>query len=150
MLKMRLERRVGLKKKSELNNLVSGGTQSRRGQPRRFVMNCKLHAPALSRESSRSLSWKRKKKKIRFCLRYKLTIKGRFKIETERRRRESCSLVALASAGMLPWIRGDEPCPTPYRPGAGPQCELCKRHPARVPVGFQIPASSWEGRSRGN
>ena len=63
MLKMRLERRVGLKKKSELNNSVSGGTQSRRGQPRRFVMNCKLHALALSRESSRSLSWKRKKKK---------------------------------------------------------------------------------------
>ena len=92
----------------------------------------------------------KKKKKIRFCLLYKLTIKGRFKIETERRMRESCILVALASAGMLSWIRGDEPCPTPYRPGAGPQCELCKRHPARVPVGFQIPASSWEGRSRGN
>lgn len=96
------------------------------------------------------ISFMQKKKKIRFCLLYKLTIKGRFKIETERRMRESRILVALASAGMLPWIRGDEPCPTPYRPGAGARCELCKRHPARVPVGLQTPASSWEGRSRGN
>ena len=148
MLKMRLERRVGLKKKSELSDSVSDGTQSRRGQPWGFVTKYKLHALALSRESSRSLSWKRKK--IRFCLLCMLTIKGRLKIETERKRRESCILVALASAGTLPRIRGGESCPTPYRPRAGRLCELCKRHPARVPVGFRTPASSWEGRSRGN
>lgn len=52
------------------------------------------------------ISFMEKKKKIEFCLLYMLTIKGRLKIETERKRRESCILVALASAGTLPWIRG--------------------------------------------
>ena len=54
--------------RSELNVSVSRGTQSRREYPWRFVARCNLHALALSRESSRSFSEKKKKKKIRFCM----------------------------------------------------------------------------------